>query len=649
MTDALEWCRRIRRGSLLAVVALVPLVMVPRALFQPTNPPKLAVLMVGLSVALGARLVEVALGRSLRSLRFALVPAVAITLPLIIGWVFGLHRGWALFGTHPRYLGLIPYLVFAIFGLLLAEAFASDPRVIAWTLTFSAGLAAAYTVLQAFALEPFVWADESKVLGIIRSSSTFGNPNFSGAFFSICLPMALSLALWDRDRRDIAWVLTALIGFGWLVSFSQGPWIAGAAGLLVVAAVALPRTIRRARVLAWAGILTLSLISAGAVVATMVSEAAVERLGSTVESRSWAWETAASMFAERPFTGWGPNVYAAEGIRFRPSDEALVAYWIAEDPHNFALSQLASAGLLGAAGFVILVVWTVRRVDAALRRADLVAVGFAGGATAYLVQGLVSIDEIGVRLAAWVSICGLALTAYGGVEQELPTSRSRRVLALPLGAMAIVTIAASTWWAIGAIKAEVDVLKGYRAAQDNDPHRSVQNFERALSFYDNYEYRGLYGVKIGELGTRRGPAGAPYIAKMRDAYSYLEDFPDVNGLVNQARLLYAWAEKVDPTAYAEALSLYRRATELDPHHPLLAVETSDVLRGMGRLQEALAILKRFEDKEPPQASYYGALALTYAEMGEFASAAEYADAALRIDGNDARAKLALEEVSRGQA
>lgn len=643
MEKHIERLAKARKWALLGVVGLMPLAMAPRILFQPTNPPKLAILVTGTAIAASLWLLERALGSRIRQPNPVLVPAAAITLPLVVGWAFGLHRGWAFWGHHPRYLGLLPYVAFAVFGLLLGITFRDDKRSLIWVAVGSAALAGGYTVLQAFALEPFVWPDDSKVLGLVRSSSTFGNPNFSGAYFAVMLPLAITLALWDRGRRDIAWVCAGLIGFGLIVSFSQGPWIAGIAGLSIVSASFLRTRFPRARLLAWVAVAGLSVISAGAVIATMVSDAAVERLGSTVESRSWAWESAASMIVERPLAGWGPNVFAAEGIRFRPPEEALVAYWIAEDPHNFLLSQGVSGGILGLAGVVVLAVWVVGRTNRALSRDDHLTIGAGAAAIAYLVQGLVSIDEMGVRLAAWVALVGVAAPlASRGVRDRPPSRRSRQAWAVA-ALVGIVVAAVSLRWSINSLRAETAALKGYRAAQDNDPEETMRNFENAISLSGLNAYRRLYGTKIGELGTRRAPAGEEYIDEMRDAYSYLSGFPDVNGRVEFGRLLYAWAEKAEDRAVLpEALEQYRAAARLDPHHPLIAVETSDVLRALGRYQEALDLLQSFEDRNPPQAAFYGALALVHAEMGNHSEAERYVSQALTIAEDDGRAALALD-------
>lgn len=629
-----------RRILLGATIVVLPATMLPRAVLDPINTPKIALLMLVVGLVTGIRLVEGAAGTGFAALRNAAVPVTASAVPLAIAWVFSDHRAWELFGLYPRYLGLVPYLLTAALTLLVADAFAGRPWSVAWCLAGGGALVGFYSLIQAAGVDPFVWSVETSVRGIPRTGSTLGNPNFSGAFQSVVLPVSVAVALWGPGRRDVAWVFSALSFVGLLTSFSEGPWVAGAGSLALVAAWVLRP--HRPRSLRWgvAVAIACGLISAGAVVSTLFSDGAVSLLGPTAQARGWYWQTAFEMGTERPIAGWGPNVFAVRGVSFRPEQESSVAYWVAEDPHNLALSTLVSAGALGLAGLGVIALWFAGRARAAVRAENAAGVALLAGGSAYFIQGLVGVDEPAVRVAGWVCLAGLATVVS---QEDVRTERTagpswKALLVIP----ALGLVALSVWWAQRMVSADAEMLRGVHAAQNNDPEPASLHFRRALDLRGEYGYREIYGTMIGELGTRRAPAGAEYIEEMREAFGYLDELPHVQGLVAEARLLYAWGEKADASAYPDALALYQRASALDPHHPLLAVETSDVLRSMGRAQEALTLLQRYESSGARYPSFHGALALVYIELGDIDLAHSAISASRRLSDHDSRTDLAVQ-------
>lgn len=630
----------IRRWVLGATIVAAPLVIAPTVLFDPINTPKMALLVVAVSIAAALRAVETALGRPAAGLRAAWIPVAALTVPLVAAWAASELRGWELYGLYPRYLGVAPYVLFGVFGLLVADAFADRPWTPLWCLLGAGAGMGLYSLIQVAHVDPFVWPVETRVLGIERTASTLGNPNFSGAFEAVATSVGVVVALRGPGRRDWAWVLVGLSAFGLLVSFSQGPWLAGAAGVVVAGAFLFKGRWPQAPRLGAILVAGCALVSVGAVASTIVSDPAADLFGSTVEARGWFWETAARMGAERPLLGWGPNAFALEGIGFRPADEALVAYWIAEDPHNLALSWWASAGLVGLAGVAVAAVWGGRRIVRAIGSDDAVRAAAAAGLTAYAVQGLVSVDEPSLRVALWACVAGIALPVGAQARSE-----SRRSAALVAAPVALGVVVFALWFAFASLSADRSLLRGFRAAQDNQPEEASQNFRAAMEPVALPDYREIYGTKIGELATRAGPEGAALLDEMRAALDYVEEVPDVSALVTRGRLLFAWSEKVDPVTYTEALASFDAARRLDPHHPLLAVEQSDVLRAMGRAGDALELLGSYEQGRGTYAQYHGALALVLTDLERYEEALAEVDAAFEIDDDDPRSELALQRLA----
>jgi tetratricopeptide (TPR) repeat protein len=378
------------------------------------------------------------------------------------------------------------------------------------------------------------------------------------------------------------------------------------------------------------------------IVFTMIKGESGE-IGITAAHRAWAWEAAIDMAADHPVLGRGPNVYAVESIQHRSPDEALQADYVTDDPHSVFFAFLTSAGVVGALGFLVLLGWTVARgwrVETGTD-AGILAACFFGGAIAYFTQSLLSLDELSTRLALWTVLAGFVAAA--GLPEREPEVRPRpgavRVLA---GAVAVLLVAASFWWSARIVMADRHYKFGNEHAQDNLADEAVDEFRAAVADRSDYYYLAGMAKHVGELGTRRGAAGAPYIDEMRRAFASLNGFPLITAITAEAQLLHVWGVNVEPAADEEALALYERAMALNPGSPLLVAEASDVYISLGREEDALARLDRFAAEPVPFARYWGTLALVNAKLGNDDAARDAAATAAEIDPEDPRAKEALD-------
>ncbi len=238
----LERLAAVRRWVLLVVVVGVPLVFL-RFTQDPFNVPKLALLAVGVAIALGIRIVEVALGApvDLTTLKRIGIPAAAVAVPLIVSWLLSDYRSWALFGNYGRFQGLVPYLLCAVLGILIADAFRDEPERLIKALVIAGAVVGGYAIVQIVGADPFAW----QRFGVARDAlSTTGNPNFTGGFLAMCMPLALAFGASDESRRSFAIKAGVVILPGWIVTFSQGAWAAGLTGLVLVGGFLLSRRIR---------------------------------------------------------------------------------------------------------------------------------------------------------------------------------------------------------------------------------------------------------------------------------------------------------------------------------------------------------------------------------------------------------------------
>lgn len=632
----------ISRAVILVLVGVTPLLITPGITLDDFVVPKLAAL---LAVVLS--LVGLAAARALTSRRPTnILPAVApvlyVTVPLVVAWIAGPYKQWSVFGEYYRYQGLIPYLLVGALALIVADLFHGDVAPLAKALVAGASVVSLYALVQALGLDPVMWDLTATEPG----SSTIGNSTFTGGFLAICLPVAVGVARTAGGRRWAAMVV--LIAAGGAATMSEGAWAAAVAGVAVAIGVAMPRGSKRLAASA-VGVL----IAAGTAVllpvaAPLVSPSLADTVGPSAASRAHFWQAAADMTLESPVLGRGPNAFAVEGVQTRPRQSALVdPYRFSTDPHSLFWAVATSAGLFGIVGLLGLLLWTVRRGVVLVRapESNPIAYGLLGGAAAYWVQSLVSIDDLSIRIAFWSVVGALAAATVprrGRAEPSASDATSATGIARNVAAAAIVIIAVAVaaWSSASFLAADVRARKAHRAFGSGDILGGTEEFSSALDFRHAYQYREDFGFYLADAAVEAGGEGGALWRQANAQLAYLDHFPDLLPIVRLARANLARRD-VDSTALLEAEMLYRKALRLDPWNPLLGVEASDVLIAGGRAADALRLLGRYRPLPDDYPRYWGALALANSLERNYEVATVLARRALRIDAEDPRAELAI--------
>lgn len=614
------------RAVLWLVIVLVPLSMAPRWSLDEFNTPKINLFMVGLGIALVLRAVSWWKGEHFQVPMALAVAAGTLTTGLLVSWLFSPYREWAFMGRYLRYQGLLPYVLFVLFALLVADVFRGREHSIATALMTAGAIAGLYSIIQAFRLDP--------ILPVISGSrlqpafSTIGNSNFAGGFQAIALPIAAGVALRASGRRrDLALASGFLILCGLIFSASEGAWLAGAGGICVLLGLSLPTQLKRVRIALLITAGAAGVFAITAVAATMASETAASLFGPTVVVRANGWETAFSAWRDRPAIGWGPNTLALLGFEYRSLDEALTAVDYADDPHSVPIAFLGSTGLVGALAYIgaISTVLTVVLRAAWSKRTPLL-VGFSAGLSAYAIQSFVSVDDVTIRAAFWATAGGaLALAAGSGgargtQESALASSRKRNSILNLLATATLVCLGlAITWQGVRLSIADRAMYVGTERAKEDDVG-ATSDFRRAISFYDDIEYRFAAGVFTGELGVRKGAAGRELFEEMRRHFEAIGTLRDPTMLIAEARLLHVWAARVDPDVQEEALELFRAAHMADPGNTAPAVYLATALSDVGQARAAIETLSPYVRRDPPFPTFWGAWALVNAKGGTEAEA-----------------------------
>jgi O-antigen ligase len=371
------------------------------------------------------RLKETGTARSI-----VLIPSAAAVAIVLWGLVSVIGSGaplWnSLFGWWGRGDGLLAWIGASI--LLLGAASLSREevhRAISWMLA-GASLVALIGLLQVASVS----VPPGAPLGI--ASGTMGNTNFAAGYFAIIGVLALGRGLgkgplWQRIWGGSLFVVLAFLA--WRTLSDQGP-LALAAGVaaLAVSSALLYRGQWRIPGLVAAG----SLVAAGCavVVASFVRAGPLASIWSdrTFDIRQQYWQSAINIMNGLPVFGTGPDGFSRYVAEFRPESyvELLGPTLRVSAAHNIALQFGAVLGWLGLILWIVLFIGTgvallVRIVRAPVGSIALTA-SVAGAFTAYLVQGMVSIDMLPLLATGWL-VAGLALAcARESVVEVAPES-----------------------------------------------------------------------------------------------------------------------------------------------------------------------------------------------------------------------------------
>ena len=575
----------VRLTLLRILVVAVPLFFL-RVTNDPFSVPKLSLLAMGVFVVAALRLAEVAQGRNLEH-KQVIVPVAAIAGPLLLAWVFGPYKLWSLLGEYGRFQGLIPYLLLAVLGVLLADSFRGRLEELARSFLWAGAVAGGYAVLQYFGIDIFEWVQQFG--GEATQTSTIGNGNFTGGFLATVLPVGVVLTLLVEEDRPLLAALTVLVLGGLIFTFSQGAWAAAFAGVLIAAGGLMKPKIRLAPLLSGVLVLLMMLALVARVAQSMVEQSVDST--STTQLRGLWWDTALEMAADSPIVGHGPNAYAVEARQYRSElDASVMGFDTSNDPHSVPLAFLTSAGVVGLIGFLILfgwIAWRWRRLSEE-EDLDLLAVAFAGGAAAYFVQSMVAVDELTVRFGLWVCIGALGAAGLEAAEPaRAPAAKKKgrktserqvpQLRNLPAVAVAGTVAGAVLLWGLNLLLNDASFRHAKNLAAAGRAGEAREEF-RSVGGAGIYHYRHHQGFALGQLALafqreERPGVAEDFLAEALEAYSFLDEFPSVPGWRDRSSLLLAYSQ-FDPSFRDEAIASYEYTLSLDPHNASLQSEAA---------------------------------------------------------------------------
>jgi O-antigen ligase len=342
----------VRHGALIAVLALVPLAILPAVFFYFDVTPKILVLLLGTAAALlfGARGKGPALSAHQRWLHRVLALQAA---SLLLSTALSSDRALSLAGSNWRRLGLIVQLALLAYTYLLSGL---APHRLLRAIAASGLAVSAYGIAQYSGWDPWLPKESYHISEgvwlIVRPPGTLGHAGYLGvylvyvAFCGAALALTPEKPLWRRIGIAAASLSTAAV----FLSGTRAAILGLLIGALVLAVRARPRVTAKG-----AGLAALLIVlgaafyfsPAGLLLRHRVQWHRGDPWGG---GRVTLWTDTLRMSTHRLLAGFGPETFSSQFGRFQSAQLARAfpdRYY--ESPHNIFLDALAGQGLLGLA------------------------------------------------------------------------------------------------------------------------------------------------------------------------------------------------------------------------------------------------------------------------------------------------------------
>lgn len=305
-------------------------------------------------------------------------PVLFLLIPFLFSTAVSSHHLTSLFPQNLMYPHNLLHLTAMVFLAAVLTAWLKTKRQQKLT-QLALYLVAGGLLVAIFSLVQLTWHWEN-ILTTYRSRGTIGEPNRLGLYLAVVFPLALSL-VFEKDKTlkilGLGTSSTSLVII--LTTLNRTTWLSLSVGLSLFV------LLKKQLVWAWlkhASRLWLSLFSVLIVLSLLspVGKAAGKRLWAvkqdlatqtgSVTLRLESWREALKLFADQPLSrklvGLGPNTATYRLLAYRdpdlnqkraPDERRWRTYLV----RNHYLHLLVNTGILGLAGFLVLIGITIRR------------------------------------------------------------------------------------------------------------------------------------------------------------------------------------------------------------------------------------------------------------------------------------------------
>jgi len=661
--QTIDLCDNIIRWSLIAAVALLPLMMSP-VNYDAFDLPK-ATLLYALALVIAASYLARSLMAGEAAIKKTLInkPLLAFTATMTVATVVSPVPLISIVGEYARYENL-PTIYSYILLAFMAGQFMDKKEWVNRLVSISFisfGVVSLYGILQNFGfdlipqiLRPQGFAE--------RSRSTLGNPVLFGGYLAVMIPLLLNYLI-DKEER-LPMMPKSLIGAllvagltGAILSQSRGAWIGAIAGIVAVIVLQRKQLLRgigtafAISVFAVAFMLVvLSIAGQGVLVDRLsaigdrVTTAADFSSGSGT-SRIEIWKSSVAMISVRPIVGYGPDQMYIWSPAFNTLKKAQVEVnTVADRAHNIFLQIAINGGLLSLAAFLWLMI-ALAIAGFRLAKSDNPNKSFALGTMAalvgYLGQGLSGIDVIGVSAPVWVLAGTVATLAGGETKTILTPIKTERHSELATGAYMLVAVlvilslkplVADTYYLNGVLhkaygQSDLSTIEFSKAVNMN-PYQAQYRRDLAIALVsqgNRLKDASLVdtGISVLDAGLKLNSHEFDLLLTKAGAYRIYAAIANEQSMIGQSENYYALAVNNNPYStnpkrgllglyliqekYDEAIEQAEEIIKIDPSDNEVRFRLAQAYEKVGKYGRAKRIYKELLKINPNQAEVKAAL------------------------------------------
>lgn len=592
------------------------------------------------------------------------LPVLLFALVAVLSTIFSINPRLSIAGSYYRYEGL-PTILSYVAVFFAATNFLHKREQIKYLLgglLFSGTLAAIYGIFQHFGYD-FIKLT-GKVFELTRSSSTFGNPGFLGAFLILLIPIALVWFIRAKGigARMIYGGIILILIICLVFTYTRAAWLGFLFSLIILGTLLSPKNIfkqYRAVLFLMLTVLIFGIIFAllpvsGRETAPSLAERAISllKLGGSVATRIDMWRNTLKLIVQKPILGYGWETY--KGVFLKYGTPFLMSYEELPDrPHNQLLYLASSAGILGWLTFFWIVVLLYGKAFKFIRSLEFgdetrwLVGGLLAGVTAYLIQEQFLFSLASVTPVYWLFLGIIANIIGEGQPTERPKIAPFSRSVLVTIAFILITIGALLNTFIFA--ADYYFKEGTKKDSLWTLDASINNLQLAVNLnpYMN-KYRTSLAQAYSEKAVKTGNPRWTHQAVLVSEQGLQFDSRDVGMWIYLGDLHFyqAW-EKV---CYERAVGAYRKALQLHPASAGARWAIGDLYRIQGKYDLAIPILEEARDLAPYHTGVWYSLGLTYEKAGRWQEAKGAFQRVLELDPaySKAREALARIEEERGE-
>jgi O-antigen ligase len=337
----------------------------------------------------------------------------------------------AFVGESQRNTGFIAYFFLAVFflGALTDMSLKYAEKIFIFGISLLV-MMTGYGVMQHFGKDFVKWNNPYNSI-----ISTVGNPDFAGAMLSILLVLSISSLFATK------WKLPVKIGVGALslLTLVVIKWSNALQGLtsfaVAIAAFGIIWLWQQKKFLG-IGALALALPAFAVALLGIFQKGPLTHLlyKASISIRGYYWHAGAAMFKAHPWFGVGMDRYGAYFRQFRNRQYPVnYGYDITSTAaHNVIIQIFATCGIfvgityLSISGLVIYS--AIKGMRANQGQARLLIAGVFAAWVAYLMQSIVSIDNIGIAIWGWVlggAVIGISRIAPTAKPEQLDVKQEK--------------------------------------------------------------------------------------------------------------------------------------------------------------------------------------------------------------------------------